>query len=139
MAIPGVSGLGAVNLDQLAALYQRQVLAGSTGAAGTAGLPGTAGAAGVAGVAGTAGVAGIDPAAAARGSDFAGAVGQSLQQLSALDQTAQTKAIQAATGNLSDIQDYVIAANQAQVATELTTTVRNKAVDAFNEIMRMPL
>ncbi len=28
---------------------------------------------------------------------------------------------------------------QAQVATELTTTVRNKAPEAFNEIMRMPL
>ncbi len=37
------------------------------------------------------------------------------------------------------MQDYVIAATQAQLATQLTTTVRNKALDAFNEIMRMPL
>ena len=33
----------------------------------------------------------------------------------------------------------MIAATKMQTATELTTTVRNKALEAFNEIMRMPL
>ena len=33
--------------------------------------------------------------------------------------------------------DYTIAATQASVAMELTAAVRNRAVDAFNEIMRM--
>jgi flagellar hook-basal body complex protein FliE len=31
----------------------------------------------------------------------------------------------------------MIASTQAQVTTELTVALRNKAVDAFNEIMRM--
>jgi flagellar hook-basal body complex protein FliE len=45
----------------------------------------------------------------------------------------------AATGDLQDVHDYVIAATSMQTATELTTTVRNKALEAFSEIMRMQL
>ena len=47
--------------------------------------------------------------------------------------------MQAATGDLSAIHDYTLAATEAQVATQLTVAVRNKALDAFNEIMRMPV
>jgi flagellar hook-basal body complex protein FliE len=80
-----------------------------------------------------------DPSAAVRGADFADVIGKGLTNVENLDRTAAAKATQAATGTLTDVQDYVIAATQAQTATELTTTVRNKALDAFNEIMRMPL
>jgi flagellar hook-basal body complex protein FliE len=81
----------------------------------------------------------VDAGTAARGTDFAQAIGNGLAQVDALDRTANVQAVKAATGDLTDIHDYVIAATQAQTATELTTTVRNKALDAFNEIMRMPL
>lgn len=116
-----VTGVGGVNLNQLAQLYRQQVVSGAEGAGGTART--TAG----------------DPAAAVRGADFGTAVRDGLSNLEGLDRTAQGKAVQAATGDLTDVHDYVIAATQAQVATELTTTVRNKALEAFNEIMRMPL
>src|SRR4051794_3034570 len=62
---------------------------------------------------------------------------------SALDnlQGAQSKAddlsMQVATGKLTNIHDYMIAANQAEIATQLTVAVKNKAVDAFNQIMNM--
>jgi len=126
MAISAVGGVGGVNLSQLAQAYRQQVAgAGSAGGADAATRVAASG--------------GVDAGAAARGTDFAGAVGNSLQQLGALDRTASNKAVQAATGDLTDIHDYVIAATEAQTATELTTTVRNKALDAFNEIMRMPL
>jgi flagellar hook-basal body complex protein FliE len=46
-------------------------------------------------------------------------------------------AVKAVTGNLSDVHDYTIAATESSVAMELTATVRNRAVEAFNEIMRM--
>jgi len=46
-------------------------------------------------------------------------------------------AMQVATGDLTDIHDYMISANQTQIATQLTVAVRNKAVDAFNQIMNM--
>ena len=46
-------------------------------------------------------------------------------------------ALKAVTGNLDDIHDATIAATRAQVTLELVSAVRNKGVDAFNEIMRM--
>ena len=46
-------------------------------------------------------------------------------------------AVKAATGSLTDVHDYMIASTEASLATQLTTAVSNKAVAAFNEIMRM--
>jgi flagellar hook-basal body complex protein FliE len=33
----------------------------------------------------------------------------------------------------------MIASNEASLATEMVVTIKNKAVEAFNEIMRMPV
>ena len=60
-----------------------------------------------------------------------------LENLQAVQSTADNLAVKAATGDLTDVHDYMIAATQASLATQLTVAVRNKAVDAFNEIMRM--
>jgi flagellar hook-basal body complex protein FliE len=117
MAITGLESAlgstGGVNLNQLFGMYQQQVQGVDSDTA--------------------------TKAAQVRGTDFAQQLGNSLVQLDNLDKTAQDKAIQAATGDLTDVQDYVIASTKAQTATELTTTIRNKALDSFNEIMRMPL
>ena len=78
-------------------------------------------------------------ATAAPGVDFGGLVSNSLQQLQDLQSTSDNLAVKAATGDLTDIHDYMIASNEASVATSLTLAVRNKAVDAFNEIMRMQM
>ncbi|MDQ1499053.1 MAG: flagellar hook-basal body complex protein FliE, partial [Actinomycetota bacterium] len=43
----------------------------------------------------------------------------------------------AATGDLTNVHDYMIAATEASLATQLTVAVRNKAVEAFNQIMNM--
>ena len=61
-----------------------------------------------------------------------------VDQLQQLQSTADGLAVQAVTGQLDDVHDYTIAAAQASLAIELTAAIRNKAVDAFNEIMRMP-
>lgn len=45
--------------------------------------------------------------------------------------------MQAATGSLENVHDYTIAAAKSSLAIELTAAVRNKAVEAFSEIMRM--
>lgn len=41
------------------------------------------------------------------------------------------------TGNLENMHDAVIKAQEAELALSLTVQIRNKIVDAYNEIMRM--
>jgi flagellar hook-basal body complex protein FliE len=65
--------------------------------------------------------------------------GQLLQNLD--DKGANTEALlkQAMTGDLTDVHDYMIAAAQMSTVTELATSVRNRAIDSFNDIMRMQI
>jgi flagellar hook-basal body complex protein FliE len=80
----------------------------------------------------------VKPAGSAESTkSFSDAVAKAVDNLDGLQNNADQAGVQAATGRLTDVHDYMIAANKAQVATELTVAVRNKAVDAFNEIMRM--
>lgn len=82
----------------------------------------------------------VQPNAAAASVDSAGfgdMLAKAVDSLSAAQSKADNLAVQAATGELTDIHDYTIAATEAGLATELTVAVRNKAVEAFNEIMRM--
>lgn len=74
--------------------------------------------------------------AATSGAGFANVL-SGVDRLQQLQATAQDLSVKAVTGDLTDVQDYTIAASEASLATELTAAVRNKAVDAFNEIMRM--
>ncbi|CAN5606546.1 hypothetical protein BH10ACT3_BH10ACT3_07300 [soil metagenome] len=45
----------------------------------------------------------------------------------------------AATGDLSRVEDLMVSSTETQLTTQLTVAVRNKAVEAFNDIMRMQL
>ncbi|KQV08548.1 flagellar hook-basal body complex protein FliE [Leifsonia sp. Root112D2] len=76
-------------------------------------------------------------AAASDGSGFATALTGAVDNLQSLQSTSDSLAITAATGGLDDIHSATIAATRAQVSIELAAAMRNKAVDAFNEIMRM--
>ncbi|WP_127126482.1 flagellar hook-basal body complex protein FliE [Georgenia sp. SYP-B2076] len=71
------------------------------------------------------------------GTAFGASLAGAIEGLSARQATSSGLAVQAVTGELEDVHAYTIAATEAQVALELTAAVRNKAVDAFNEIMRM--
>ena len=62
---------------------------------------------------------------------------QALDSLQGTQNSADSLAQAAATGNLTDIHNYTIAATEASLTTELTVAVRDRAVEAFNEIMRM--
>jgi flagellar hook-basal body complex protein FliE len=44
-----------------------------------------------------------------------------------------------ATGEVENIHDVTIAAQKAKLALELTVTVRDKAVESYQEIMRMQI
>lgn len=71
------------------------------------------------------------------GATFATSLASAVDGLTAAQATADDLAVKAVTGQLDDVHDYTIAATEAQVALELTAAIRNKAVEAFTEIMRM--
>ena len=66
-----------------------------------------------------------------------GALVGALDDVRAAQETSDALAVRAVTGDLQDVHQYTIASSQAALMLELTATVRTKAVDAFNEIMRM--
>ena len=88
-------------------------------------------------------VATVAPSAASnagtsqRANDFENAVGSALDDLNTKQLHADQLARDAATGKLQNVEEYMLAATEAQLGTQLTVAVRNKAVEAFNEIMRM--
>lgn len=112
-----------------------------SGIAGVSGVSGVSGPGMLSGVlAATRAASDTDAATstgAAQASSFAAALTRGLEGVQALQQGADGLAVQAATGDLTDVHDYMIAATQARLATELTVAVRNKAVEAFTEIMRL--
>jgi len=73
------------------------------------------------------------------GADFGQLLANGLQQLQGLHAQSDQLAVAAATGDLNAIHDYTITATEAAVATQLTTAVRNKALEAFQSIMQMPI
>ena len=62
---------------------------------------------------------------------------EALDSVAAAQTKADDLALQAATGDLQAVHDYTIASTEAQLLTQLTVSVRNRAVEAFNDIMRM--
>ncbi len=78
-----------------------------------------------------------DAANAQNSSSFGQAIDSALSELSDKEMHADQLARDAATGKLANIEDYMLAATDAQLSMELTVAVRDKAVQAFNDIMRM--
>ena len=77
--------------------------------------------------------------ATAAGADFAGMVSDGLQSVSQAEHTANAAIQDLATGGDTRIEDVMVATTQAQLGLELLSRVRDRALDAYTEIMRMPL
>jgi flagellar hook-basal body complex protein FliE len=71
------------------------------------------------------------------GSSFASSLTSAVDGLQQLQSTSNDLAVKAVTGDLEDIPTATLASTRASVTLELIATVRNKGIDAFNEIMRM--
>jgi flagellar hook-basal body complex protein FliE len=77
------------------------------------------------------------------GSDAAGpagfgkALGGALEKLVETQQTAMEQSQNLALGKAPDIQTVAIDVERANLAIQLATQVRNRAVDAYHEIFRM--
>ena len=60
-----------------------------------------------------------------------------VESVQGLQADASSTAGLLATGQLTDIHDYTTAATKAQLGVQLTVALRNRAVEAYQEIMRM--
>ena len=69
--------------------------------------------------------------------DFAGVLSKGLESVQASQTNADNLAVQVANGTLTDPAQYTMAATEAALGLQLTMAIRNKAVEAFQEIMRM--
>ena len=76
---------------------------------------------------GPAGTGGTQPSAFA----------DSLKSVTSLTDQADSLAAGVATGGLTDVHQFTAAAAKAQIGVELTVALRNRAVEAYQEIMRM--
>jgi flagellar hook-basal body complex protein FliE len=71
------------------------------------------------------------------GADFAGMLSQGLESVQAAQTKSADLAVQVANGTLADPAQYTMASTEAALGLQLTMAIRNKAVEAFQEIMRM--
>ena len=91
------------------------------------------------------GITGVNPVASSAGvaatsgpdTDFAGMLSKGLESVQASQTNADNLAVQVANGTLTDPAQYTMAATEASLGLQLTMAIRNKAVEAFQEIMRM--
>src|SRR4051794_5433545 len=112
-----ISPVGAIPIPNISALSK---------SAGV-GAPATTGAEGASGLGGIG------------GAGSGGLFTQTLKGTAEAQSTADKLVTQAATGDLTDLTSVMSAMTEAQLATQLTVAMRNKAVESFNEIMRMQL
>lgn len=64
---------------------------------------------------------------------------EALNRVNTLQQTADKATIDMAAGKVEDISQVMIASEKAGLALQLTMQVRNKIVDAYQEVMRMQM
>ena len=68
---------------------------------------------------------------------FGEMLAKGIESVTAAQENASVLSGQMATGELTDISDFTTAAAKASLAVSLTAAVRNRAVEAYQEIMRM--
>lgn len=69
--------------------------------------------------------------------DFGKLLSQALNNVNQLQKDAEMKSVDFAANRLQDISQVTIATEKAAIALQLTMQVRNKVVDAYQEVMRM--
>ncbi|QWC86995.1 flagellar hook-basal body complex protein FliE [Nocardioidaceae bacterium] len=73
------------------------------------------------------------------GQSFGDMVVDGIERLEQTQDRADQLSVQAATGDAASMHSYMMAATEASVTTQVTVAARNKALEAFTEIMRLPI
>jgi flagellar hook-basal body complex protein FliE len=76
---------------------------------------------------------------ASAGDSFAKVLGNALDKTANLEIQSAVMGEQLAAGQGADLHSVMIASEKASLAVQLTVQVRNKAVEAYQEIMRMQM
>jgi flagellar hook-basal body complex protein FliE len=76
---------------------------------------------------------------ASSGTSFGSLLTGQLDSLNAMQQNAATQSQALATGQAADPSQVVMDVEQASLAMQLAVQVRNKAVDAYQELFRMTI
>nr|WP_320145447.1 flagellar hook-basal body complex protein FliE [uncultured Anaeromusa sp.] len=77
------------------------------------------------------------PAVANEGESFQQFFTNALGEVNKLQLNSQNLSVKMAAGEIQDLSEVTIAAEKANVALQLTMQIRNKALDAYQEVMRM--
>ncbi|MEV4636039.1 flagellar hook-basal body complex protein FliE [Actinoplanes sp. NPDC049548] len=99
-------------------------------------LGAVSGLSGVSPITGTSGTSGAGQVSGPN-TDFAGMLSKGLESVQASQSKASDLAVQVANGTLQDPAQYTMASTEAALGLQLTMAIRNKALEAFQEIMRM--
>jgi flagellar hook-basal body complex protein FliE len=78
------------------------------------------------------------PAARPGAASFGDALGQALGQVEALQQAGDAQATAAANGQ-GNLHEVALALEKADISMRVAAKVRNKLVEAYQEVMRMPV
>ncbi len=91
-------------------------------------------------VTGAAGVNGAQSATAPKAAEgFGDSITSALEAVSDAEFTADAIAESIATGGDASVQELMTSMTKAQLSVDLLVQVRNKAVEAYQEIMRMQI
>ncbi|HEY8543100.1 MAG TPA: flagellar hook-basal body complex protein FliE [Pseudothermotoga sp.] len=71
--------------------------------------------------------------------DFADILKNAIEKVNQIQKNAEQMSADFALGKISNIHEVIIEAEKATIALRLTTEVRNRIVQAYQEIMRMQL
>jgi flagellar hook-basal body complex protein FliE len=78
------------------------------------------------------------PATGPGAPSFADALGQALNQVEAAQQESDTQAATAAGGG-GNLHEVALAMEKADISLRVAAKVRNKLIEAYQEVMRMPV
>lgn len=77
------------------------------------------------------------PGASESGKSFADTLKEAVGSVNAMQKESDVKMQELATGKTKNIHDVMLTAEKADVSLRLMTQVRNKIIEAYQEIMKM--
>jgi flagellar hook-basal body complex protein FliE len=78
-------------------------------------------------------------AASTQSKSFVDYLKDGVNEVASLQVHADRKAVEVATGRSGELHEAMLAATQAELGFNLMVQIRNKVIEAYQEVMRMPV